>query len=43
MRCQYEWFNGALARACQLTVGGLSDADIITIEGKAADSLHPLQ
>ncbi|HTQ30884.1 MAG TPA: (2Fe-2S)-binding protein [Opitutaceae bacterium] len=35
--------NGAAVRSCQLPVGKLHDAKIVTIEGLSADGSHPLQ
>jgi isoquinoline 1-oxidoreductase alpha subunit len=35
--------NGEAIRSCMTTVGSLAGAEIVTIEGLAANNLHPVQ
>src|SRR3954447_3777590 len=35
--------DGAVMRSCQLPVGNIGDAKIVTIEGLSPDSSHPVQ
>jgi len=35
--------DGAVTRSCQLPVGNIGDAKVVTIEGLSRDSSHPVQ